>query len=91
MENIGMFVSKRKYNIIKKMACLDERTFTEIFGFLERRIYMDMDTYTAKQIADIMQLCYEQHFDGYYQCAHENGINNDKKTGSPKAPCKTTR
>ena len=83
MENIGRFVSKRKYNIIKKMAGLDERTFTEIFGFLERRIYMDMDTYTAKQIADIMQLCYEQHFDGYYQCAKENGINNDKKNREP--------
>ena len=86
MENIGRFVSKRKYNIIKKWAGLDERTFTEIFGFLERRIYMDMDTYTAKQIADIMQLCYEQHNRGYDQCERENGINNDKKTGSPKSP-----
>ena len=83
MENIGRFVSKRKYNIIKKMACLDERTFTEIFGFLERRIYMDMDTYTAKQIADIMQLCYEQHNRGYDQCERENGINNDKKNREP--------
>ena len=83
MENIGRYVSKRKYNIIKKRAGLDERTFTDIFGYLERRIYMDMDTYTAKQIADIMQLCYEQHFDGYYQCAQENGINNDKKNREP--------
>ena len=80
------FISTRKYNIIKKWAGLDERTFTEIFGFLERRIYMDMDTYTAKQIADIMQLCYEQHNRGYDQCERENGINNDKKTGSPKSP-----
>ena len=77
------FISTRKYNIIKKMACLDERTFTEIFGFLERRIYMDMDTYTAKQIADIMQLCYEQHNRGYDQCECENGINNDKKNREP--------
>ena len=86
MENIGRFISKRKYNIIKKWAGLDERTFTELFAFLERRIYMDMDTYTAKQIADIMQLCYEQHNRGYDQCERENGINNDKKTGSPKSP-----
>ena len=77
------FISTRKYNIIKKMACLDERTFTEIFAFLERRIYMDMDTYTAKQIADIMQLCYEQHNRGYDQCERENGINNDKKNREP--------
>ena len=81
MENIGRFVSKRKYNIIKKRAGLDERTFTEIFGFIDDRLYLD--EYTAKQIAEIMQLCYEQHNKGYYQCERENGINNDKKTGEP--------
>ena len=67
--------------MIKKCTYLDGRTFTEIFGYLENTI--NMDTYTAKQIADIMQLCYEQHFDGYYQCAQENGINNDKKNREP--------
>ena len=84
MENIGRFISKRKYNIIKKWAGLDERTFTELFAFLDNRLYLD--EYTAKHISEIMQLCYEQHNRGYDQCERENGINNDKKTGSPKSP-----
>ena len=53
---------------------MDERTFNELFGFIYNRIYMD--EYTAKQIDEIMQLCYEQHNRGYDQCERENGINS---------------
>ena len=65
-------MTTRKYNMIKKCTYLDGRTFTEIFGYLENTI--NMDIFTAKQIADIMEICYAQSQYGYDKCAHENSI-----------------
>ena len=61
-----------KYNMIKKSTFLDGFTFVDIFKYLEG--YINFDSYTAKQIAEIMELCYLQHGLGYNKCAHENSI-----------------
>lgn len=58
--------------MIKKCTYLDGRTFTDIFTYLEES--MDLCRYTAKQIAEIMEICYDQHEKGYDKCAHENSI-----------------
>ena len=65
-------MTTRKYNMIRKNTYLDGHTFTAIFNYLESAV--NLDTYTAKQIADMMEICYEQHNRGYDQCAHENSI-----------------
>ena len=46
----------RKYNMIKKCTYLDGRTFTDIFIYLEN--ILNLKKYTAKQIAEIMEICY---------------------------------
>ena len=65
-------MTTRKYNMIKKGTYLDGFTFTSIFEYIEKVI--DLDSYTAKQIADIMEICYAQNEIGYDRCAHENSL-----------------
>ena len=65
-------MTTRKYNMIRKFTYLDGRTFTDIFAYLENSI--DMSIFTAKQIAMIMEICYDQHNKGYDKCAHENSL-----------------
>ena len=65
-------MTTRKYNMIKKSTYLDGFTFTSIFEYIEKVI--DPDSYTAKQIADIMEICYAQNEMGYDRCAHENSL-----------------
>ena len=65
-------MTTRKYNMIQKNTYLDGYTFTAIFDYLDSVI--NLDTYKAKQIAEMMEICYEQHNRGYDQCAHENSI-----------------
>ena len=65
-------MTTRKFNMIRKSTYLDNYTFKSIFLYLESVV--NLDTYTAKQIADMMEICYEQHNRGYDQCAHENSI-----------------
>lgn len=65
-------MTTRKYNMIRKFTYLDGRTFTDIFSYLENSI--DTSIFTAKQIADIMEICYAQNEMGYDRCAHENSL-----------------
>ena len=65
-------MTTRKYNMIQKNTYLDGHTFTAIFNYLDSVV--NLDTYKAKQIAEMMEICYEQHNRGYDQCAHENSI-----------------
>lgn len=65
-------MTTRKFNMIRKSTYLDNYTFKSIFLYLESAV--NLDTYTAKQIAEMMEICYEQHNRGYDQCAHENSI-----------------
>ena len=58
--------------MIKKNTYLDGRTFTDIFKYLENAI--NLASYTAKQIAELMEICYAQNQMGYDKCAHENSI-----------------
>lgn len=65
-------MTTRKYNMIQKNTYLDGYTFTAIFNYLESVV--NLDTYKAKQIADMMEICYAQNEMGYDRCAHENSI-----------------
>lgn len=65
-------MTTRKYNMIKKDTYLDGHTFTAIFNYLESVV--NLDTYTAKQIADIMEICKAQSEYGYDKCARENSL-----------------
>lgn len=65
-------MTTRKYNMIKRSTYLDGLTFSDIFKYLEKSI--NLDSYTAKQIAEIMEICYAQNSLGYDKCAHENSI-----------------
>lgn len=65
-------MTTRKYNMIRKNTYLDGYTFTAIFDYLESAV--NLDTYKAKQIADMMEICYAQNEMGYDRCAHENSI-----------------
>ena len=65
-------MTTRKYNMIRKCTYLDGFTFTDIFAYLENSI--DMNVFTAKQIAMMMEMCYDQHKKSYDKCAHENSL-----------------
>lgn len=65
-------MTTRKFNMIRKSTYLDNYTFKSIFLYLESAV--NLDTYTAKQIADMMEICYAQNEMGYDRCAHENSI-----------------
>lgn len=65
-------MTKRKYNMIKKSTYLDGRTFTDIYNYVVSVI--DESKYTAKQIADIMEICKAQSEYGYDKCARENSL-----------------
>ena len=65
-------MTTRKYNMIRKYTYLDGQTFTDLFAYLEKSI--DLSIFTAKQIAMMMEICYDQHNKGYDKCAHENGL-----------------
>ena len=58
--------------MIQKNTYLDGYTFTAILDYLESVV--NLDTYTAKQIADMMEICYAQNEMGYDRCARENSI-----------------
>lgn len=58
--------------MIKKATYLDGRTFGDIFKYVTSVI--DESKYTAKQIADIMEICKAQSDYGYDKCARENSI-----------------
>lgn len=65
-------MTTRKFNMIRKSTYLDNYTFKSIFLYLESAV--NLDTYKAKQIADMMEICYAQNEMGYDRCAHENSI-----------------
>ena len=65
-------MTKRKYNMIKKTTYLDGRTFTDIYNYVVSVI--DESKYTAKEIADIMEICKAQSEYGYDKCARENSL-----------------
>ena len=58
--------------MIRKNTYLDGHTFTAILDYLESVV--NLDTYKAKQIAEMMEICYAQNAMGYDRCAHENSI-----------------
>ena len=61
-----------KKNKKKKATYLDGRTFTDIYNYVISVI--DESKYTAKQIADIMEICKAQSEYGYDKCARENSL-----------------
>lgn len=62
-------MTTRKYNMIKKYTYLDGFTFDDIFAYLEKTL--NLEKYTAKQIADIMGLCKAQSEYGYNKAYKE--------------------
>lgn len=62
-------MTTRKYNMIKKYTYLDGFTFENIYSFLENTI--NMEKYTAKQIAEIMTICKAQSEYGYNKAYKE--------------------
>lgn len=58
--------------MIKKSTYLDGQTFTDIYNYVLSVI--DESKYTAKQIAEIMEICKAQSEYGYDKCARENSI-----------------
>ena len=65
-------MTKRKYKMMEKATYLDGRTFTDIYNYVVSVI--DESKYTAKQIADIMEICKAQSEYGYDKCARENSL-----------------
>ena len=65
-------MTKRKYDMIEEATYLDGRTFTDIYNYVVSVI--DESKYTAKQIADIMEICKAQSEYGYDKCARENSL-----------------
>lgn len=58
--------------MIKKCTYLDGFTFSAILNFVETVI--DTSKYTAKQIAEICEICKAQSDYGYDKCARENSL-----------------
>ena len=67
-------MTKEKYDMIRENTYLDGYTFNWIYRSLENSL--NLDTFTAKQIAAVMEGCYQQYTDGYFQCAEDNDITN---------------
>lgn len=65
-------MTTRKYNMIQKNTYLDGYTFTAILDYLESVV--NLDTYKAKQIAEMMEICKAQSEYGYDKCARENSL-----------------
>lgn len=65
-------MAKEKYDMIRENTYLDSCTFDQIYKRLENSV--NLETFTAKQIAAIIEVCYNQYTDGYYQCAEDNCI-----------------
>lgn len=65
-------MTTRKYNMIKRATYLDGYTFSDIYKYVISVI--DESKYTAKQIAEIMEICKAQSEYGYDKCAHENSL-----------------
>lgn len=49
--------------MIKKYTYLDGFTFEDIFKYVDQ--VLDLDAYTAKQIASIMEICKDQNEMGF--------------------------
>lgn len=58
--------------MIRKNTYLDGFTFDDILRYVESVI--NTDNYTAKQIAEIMEICKAQSEYGYDKCANENSL-----------------
>ena len=58
--------------MIKRATYLDGYTFSDIYKYVISVI--DESKYTAKQIAEIMEICKAQSEYGYDKCAHENSL-----------------
>ena len=65
-------MTTRKINMIRKATYLDGFTFEDILKYVASVI--DTNKYTAKQIAEIMEICKAQSEYGYYKCARENSL-----------------
>lgn len=65
-------MTTRKINMIRKNTYLDGQTFNAILASAEKVI--NTANYTAKQIAEIMELCKAQSEYGYNECARENSL-----------------
>lgn len=65
-------MTTRKYNMIRKATYLDGFIFNDILKYVESAI--DTEKYTARQIAEIMEICKAQSEYGYDKCASENSL-----------------
>lgn len=65
-------MTTRKINMIRKNTYLDGYTFDDILKYVASVI--NIDKYTAKQIAEIMEICKAQSEYGYDKCARENSL-----------------
>ena len=65
-------MTTRKINMIRKNTYLDGYTFDDILKYVASVI--NADKYTAKQIAEIMEICKAQSEYGYDKCARENSL-----------------
>lgn len=65
-------MTTRKINMIRKNTYLDGYTFDDILKYVASVI--NTDKYTAKQIAEIMEICKAQSEYGLDKCARENSL-----------------
>ena len=65
-------MTTRKLNMIKLCTYLNGFTFEDILKYVESVI--DVNRYTAKQIAAIMEICKPQNDMGYNKCGNEFGL-----------------
>lgn len=65
-------MTTRKMNMVRKSTYLDDYTFEAILKYVESVI--DVNKYTAKQIARIMEVCKAQNEMGYNKAGSEFGL-----------------
>lgn len=65
-------MTARKINMIRKNTYLSGQTFDDILSYVEKVI--NVNNYTAKQIAEIMEICKTQNEMGFDKAGKEFGI-----------------
>ena len=67
-----MALSSRRYNRAREISRLGRRTFIDCLETLER--YVDVNRFTAQQVADLLDAMYASGRYGYEQALDELGI-----------------
>ena len=72
-----MGISSRRYNRAREISRLGSRTFIDCLETLER--YVDVNRFTAQQVADLLDAMYASGRYGYEQALGELGMGTRKR------------